>query len=169
MCCLCVCVCMCVPYAAVCMCELVPCFICISTSHHVAKTTSSVHLGGQEIKRWCKCSEKETSAKIRKHTRTGSINNSGYKSIISTHGFLSRSQIPSLSITWDIFYWPLMSHIHREWTYRLSRAGTGAVDGVLADNTVWLVRRQPGHNNTARRRGNCLDASWWTRNYKKHI
>ena len=67
---LCVCVCVCVSYAAVCMCELVLCFICISTSHHVAKTTSSVHLGGQEIKRWCKCGERETRKKRHTHVHT---------------------------------------------------------------------------------------------------
>lgn len=161
---------MCGSYAAVCMCELVLCIICISTSHHVAKTTSSVHLGGQEIKRWCKCSETETRAKIHTHTHshTGSINNSGYKLSISISRFLSSSQIPGLSITWNIFYWPLMSHTHRGRTYRLARPWTGAVDGVLADDTVWFVRRQPGHNHATRRGGDCLDASWWTRNYREH-
>lgn len=52
--------CLCVSDAAVCMCELVLCLICISTSHHVAKTTSSVHLGGQKTQRWCKHSERRT-------------------------------------------------------------------------------------------------------------
>ena len=51
----CVCVCVCVrSRCRQCACMLVLCFICISTSHRVAKTTSSVHLGGQEVKQWCK-------------------------------------------------------------------------------------------------------------------
>lgn len=62
-----------------------------------------------------------------------------------------------------------MIHIHRGRTYRMSRPWTGTVDGVLADNTVGFVGRQPGHNHATRRGGNCLDASWWTRNYKRDI
>lgn len=102
------------------------------------------------------------------HAHTGSINNSGYKLIISISRFLSSSQIPRLSITWNIFYWPPMSHTHGGRTYRLSRPWTGAVDGVLADNTIWFVRRQPGHDHATRRGGDCLDASRWTRNYGEH-
>lgn len=62
-----------------------------------------------------------------------------------------------------------MIHIHRGRTYRVSRPWTGTVDGVLADNTVWFVRRQPWHNHATGRGGNCLDASWRTRNYKRDI
>ena len=49
-------------------------------------------------------------------------------------------------------------------TYRLSRPRTGAVDGVLADDTVWFVGRQPGHDHAARRGRDRLDASRWTGN-----
>ena len=127
------CVSVCVSDAAVCMCELVLCLICISTSHHVAKTTSSVHLGGQEIKRWCKHGERETQNDMHRH--------------IHMHNVLIIMVTNKLFQLVDFYqvHRSILHHLEhflqRGRTYRLSRPWTGAVDGVLADNTIWFVRR----------------------------
>lgn len=123
----------CVSDAAVCMCELVLCLICISTSHHVAKTTSSVHLGGQEIKRWCKHGERDTQNDTYRHIHMHSV-----LIIMVTNKLVYLVDIKFTNVS---IYHHLEHFLQSARTYRLSRPWTGAVDGVLADNTIWFVRR----------------------------